>query len=227
MNYERNMKYFQPPDLVVPISLILIGLSLLVILSDAGKLIGIIIAGLGGFIAYRKKNGLPTDSEIDDICSREVESGLKRALEKLGVDEDEVKIIKPIQIEGYEHSRISSMVLNMQGKDMRWRASNYEAVILYFSEKQVYAYSYRFSLISNEKKESTDEYFYKDIVSISTSSDSITLKDSAGKDHIINFEEFRLTTSGGTSISCAMRDHGAIEKSIQGMKQLLREKKSA
>jgi hypothetical protein len=226
MNYEMNKKYFQETNLKNPIIAVLIGIFILIVFSGAGKWLGVIIVAIAGALIYSKISGRLTDSQIDEICSNEVLNAKKKAFNKLGIDEDQVKIIDPILIGGSSHKDIITSVKHKKGKDSRWRSSNYEAVLLFFSEQQVYCYTYRFSIIANEKNESTDEYFYKDIVSVSTSSDNVTFKDSSGIDTTINYEEFKLTTSGGTSIRCSMKDHGVVEKSIQGMKQLLREKKS-
>jgi len=55
------------------------------------------------------------------------------------------------------------------GLDRRWRSSNYSAVLYLFSADQVYAYRHTFSLLENEKQESTTEVFYGDVESVSTS----------------------------------------------------------
>lgn len=227
MNYERNKKYFKSTSFKNPIIAIVVGLLLLAALPGSGKVLGFIVAAVGGVLIYFQTAGRPSDNEIDDICAKEIENAKEKGLKKLGLDEDEVKLIAPITIRGHYHRNISTQVQYKYGKDNHWRTSNYETIVLFFSEKQVYAYKYRFSLIANERNESTDEYFYKDIVSVATSSDTITIKDTSGKDTSINFEEFKLTTSGGTSITCSVWDLGSVEKVIQGMKQLLREKKNA
>lgn len=223
MDYAKNKKYFKSINLKYPIITIVFGVWLMSI----SVMVGLLVAAIGGGIIVLNTFGKPSDSEIDLICLNELENIIQQGLKKIGLDEEEVKLIAPITISGPYFKNISTQALYKLGGDKRWRSSNFEAIVLFFSEKQVYSYNYRFSLIENEKNESTDEYFYKDIVSVSTSSDTITVTNAAGKSSTLNYEQFKLTTSGGTSISCSVWDMGSVEKSIQGMKQLLREKKSA
>lgn len=221
MDYEKNEKYFK----ITKISgkTIAIAVIVAVVLLIAKPIVGIIAFALIGVYLYMKFSGVPSDSEIDNICTKEIDTIKQKALDKIGLDEDEVKIIDPIIISGYDFDNS----LTKKGKDNHWRSSKYEAIVLFFSEKEIYSYSYKFSIIENKQNQKTEEYFYKDIVSVSTSSDSIVVNDVSGNSQNINIEAFRLTTSGGTSITCSMRDYNQVEKSIQGMKQLLREKKSA
>jgi len=88
--------------------------------------------------------------------------------------------------------------------------------------------------------ESTDEYFYKDVVSVSTKSESRTVNiPKLGTLQLNTAETFTLTTSGGTSLSVLLRDPTLIEKmgggeipttraekAIQTVRKMLREKKA-
>ncbi|CAG7654004.1 hypothetical protein ACFQI7_32105 [Paenibacillus allorhizosphaerae] len=223
MNYGRNKKYFKSTSITPWVILIIVGLLML----SANKIVGFIMILGGAALIFLKIKGTPTDAEIDAICKSEIENAVKKGLSKIGIDEEQVQLIEPIVINGPCFENIAKEYLTKKGKDGRLRSSNYEFAVLLFSENQVYSYNYRFSLIENERNEKTDEYFYKDIVSVSTSSDNVKTKNKKGKEEVFNLEYFRLTTSGGTSISCSVWDVGGTERSIQGMKQLLREKKSA
>lgn len=223
MNYAKNKKYFKASSLKPAIVLIVLGLLFFM----GSKLFGFVLIAAGAAILYFQIKGRPSDAEIDSICKNEIANAVQRGLTKIGVDEDQVKLIDPIIINGPYFKNIAKGRMVKKGKDNRYRSSNYEVAVLFFSETQVYSYNYRFSLIENEKNENTDEYFYKDIVSVSTSSESTVEKDKKGKEEVFNSEYFKLTTSGGTFISCAVWDIGGTERSIQGMKQLLRDKKSA
>jgi hypothetical protein len=104
--------------------------------------------------------------------------------------------------------------------------------------------------------ERTDEYFYRDVVSVSTQSKSKTYENAeigkglsegllksmmiAGKLQFNAAEMFILTTSGGTSIEVVLRDPQLIEragggsiptdmadKAVQTVRKMLREKKVA
>jgi hypothetical protein len=87
-------------------------------------------------------------------------------------------------------------------------------------------------MIKDEKRVKTDEFFYKDIVSVSTKSGNITHNNSFWQqiqqiiqNKNVTFEEFVLTTSGGTTIGATLHDYEEAEDSIKAFKNLLREKK--
>jgi hypothetical protein len=86
----------------------------------------------------------------------------------------------------------------------------------------------------DEKKEGTEEYFYKDITNFSTTSDTVE-KETVAKVSCtgkatwmrtkIDSHRFMLASSGG-KLYCAMKQNDYVEKAIQGMKAKLREKKA-
>jgi hypothetical protein len=227
MNYDRTKKYFEPLVLKPAIITIVIGAVIFLIGLGAGAgvaIVGLIVAGIGGFLIYSKTSGRPTDSEIDQICSEHVKGLKGQALNKIGLDEDQVKEADPITFDGYYYKNVRSGCLYQTGKDKIVRSSTYEAVMFFFSAEQVYCYEYRFSIVADEKQETTEEYFYRDIVAAATKSETVTYKVD-GKDENFNYEKFTLTTSGGTSISASILDMGNADRSIKGMKNLLRNKK--
>ena len=87
----------------------------------------------------------------------------------------------------------------------------------------------------NEKKESTEEYFYKDVTNFSTSSDTVeqdTLYEEGGclsgdtyKRQNVNMDRFQISAMGD-KFWCSMRQNEYSERAIQGMKAKLREKKN-
>ncbi|MEO3945882.1 hypothetical protein [Gorillibacterium sp. CAU 1737] len=224
MDYKKNRKYFKPISYKLGIILILVGLFFWIGNVNAG--IVILLAGVA-HLAWQFY-GRPSDAKLDELCKETGKKALQRGLAKMGLDEEQVNLIEPILVDGFYFEPISHKPnLVIQGRDGQWRSSNYEATVFYFSENQVHAFTHQFSLIDPDMVDSTDEYFYKDVVSVATASGSITQKDKKGNDIGITVECFKLTTSGGNSISCAVSDAAGAERSIQGMRQLLRDKKSA
>lgn len=149
------------------------------------------------------------------------------ALKKLGIDEDQVKEASPIFFDGYYYEDIPGAgEWDCKKEDGVFRSSNYNAVQFFFSADQVYCYQLRFSFVRDKLQETTDEYFYRDIVSVSTQSDSTNwVRDDKSGNVQVSFEKFKLTTSGGTSIEATVFNLGEKERAIQGMKNLLRSKK--
>jgi len=232
VDYDRNKKYFEEKNLKGAIITLIIGV-IICLAGLGGKdsagvvIVGLIIGGIGGFLIYSKTAGRMTDDEIDQICQDAIKDVKVRALKKHGLDEDQVKEADPIIFDGYYYKNIRSGCLFQEGKDNVWRSSTYEAVVFFFSAEQVYCYEYRFSIVADEKQEATEEYFYRDIVSAATASDTVTYKMKDGKEQSINYEKFKLTTSGGTSISASVLNMSNADRSINAMKSLLRNKKSS
>lgn len=153
---------------------------------------------------------------------------LQRAIEKIGLDEDELKEIPPVFFHGYEDGAYSKV-----GKDGRNRTSKYSATWLLFSSTQVYMYYLEFNMDSGDKKERTEEYFYKDITSFSTQDTTreyIIMKPTCCKKD--GFNKKYLETSRfalivpGDAFYCATSGSSNVNQTISAVKQKLREKKN-
>jgi hypothetical protein len=228
IDYERNAKYFEPVSYKGGIVLGVIGLILLLTGKPGAILVGLLFAGSGALLIYRQVGGRPTDADIERQV-RTVRAELRqRAFEKLGLDVDEVTLIDPIIVAGYFLGSLGSGIRVKKGKDGEFRSSIFEGVAIFFAEQELHAYKYQVSLIKrNESSDRTDVYFYRDVVSVSTSSSSrsVTLVGET-KPQTLNKEVFTLTTSGGTNIECSMDGiDAAVSRNIQGARQLIRNKK--
>lgn len=219
MDYQKNQEYFQPANIKAGVIVCLIGLVLLA----AGPIVGIIAIAIGALLIYLQVVGRPTDEEIDVAVASQLKDMKARALRKLGVDEDEVSEIAPITFDGYVYNK----ALIKQGKDGKYRSSKYQAVMFFFSSNEVHCFTYDFSIVESSQKESTDVYFYKDIVSVSTQTEGTEYSVGKGKSSQFDYEYFKLTTTGGTSISCAVRNIDDAQRSINGMRSLIKNKKMA
>lgn len=223
MDYAKNERYFQPVKLKWGIIICAIGLVLLI---GGGETLvaGIIGLVIGALLIYRQFAGRPTDQDIDAAVNSQLSNMKARALKKLGLDEDEVREIDPICFDGYVYTGAAEI---KRGNDGVYRSNKYQAVMFFFSSSEVHCYTYNFSITESGQKESTDVYFYKDIVSVSTQTDGSEYSVGKGESSKFDYEYFKLTTTGGTSISCAVRNIDDAQRSINGMKALIKSKKMA
>lgn len=220
MDYQKNQKYFQTISYKGPIILIVIGVIIFLggLSGSAGAaIVGLLVAGGGVAYIVMKTKNIVTDAEYDASVSSMLNNMQAKALNKLGVDEDEVKEIAPISFDGYVYKGASQA---KKGEDGLWRTNKYESVMLFFSEHEVHCYTYNFDTTSQKQTEATDVYFYKDIVSVSTASDSVQV---LGQN--VDYEYFKLTTAGGTALSVSLRDVSNAQRSINAMRALLKAKK--
>lgn len=220
MDYQKNAKYFETIHykgkiffIVVGIILIYIGIETLAIVS----LIGFFLLALSIILIVIKKKSIITDAEYDASVGSMLNNMQAKALEALGIDEDEIKEIKPISFQGYVYREAAQV---KKGKDDLWRTNKYEYIIIFFSENELHYYKYNFNTTSSQNTVSTGVYFYDDIVSISTASDTVQMSNEN-----ITYEYFQLNTSGGTAFSVSLRDDDTAKRSLNAMRALLRAKK--
>lgn len=171
-----------------------------------------------------------TDAEYDAMVRAVLSKNdyRQKALAKIGLDEDQLKEVEPVTFEGYLFGKDS---FAKQGNDGKYRSSKYQVSWLFFSATQVYLYQNTFNMDEDGKKESTEEYFYKDITNFSTSSDTVetAFYDADKKETVlknVNSNRFGLIVPGD-KFYCSMEQNDYTETAIQGMKALLREKKNA
>ena len=171
-----------------------------------------------------------SDAEYDEMVLAVLRSNdyKKKALDKIGLDEDQVKEIEPVHFEGFQYDKQS---LAKQGDDGKYRSSKYQVSWLFFSSTQVYLYQNTFNMDEDGKKESTEEYFYKDITNFSTSSDTVETPfydKETGKDILKNVDSNRFAiTVPGDKFYCSLEQNDYTENAIRGMKSMLREKKNS
>ena len=141
----------------------------------------------------------------------------ENVLGQLGVDEDEVKESAPVHFEGF---RYSGAYLKTNSKK-QLVSSIYETSWLFFSSNQIFVYKATMNLFDNTIHVVADEFFYRDIVSFSTLSD----REVTNTGMNIPMDSFSMLNSGGERFTCSMTNVPDAKASIDGMKQLLREKK--
>lgn len=178
--------------------------------------------------------GIP-DSEFDTNKTRQIDAlNLKqKALSKLGIDEDQVKEVEPLCLEGpvYRNS-----TYRRRGGDQVNRYSAYQITYIFCSSDQVYAYQYTINLDSDEKKERAEEYFYKDITNFTTIDDTEEIEFEIAKGGCkpstelkrikVNTNFFKIAVPGD-AFECSMISNSEIEGQIQALKAKLREKKNS
>lgn len=185
--------------------------------------------GAGGCLS----KGL-TDDQYDEMVKRTANAMdfKQKALNKIGLDESQVAEIEPVHFEAYHISNKSDN-LNKRGADGRWRSSEYMITWIFFGDSQLYVYQYTLNMCSGSKREQTMDYFYKDVTNFSAASEtyekevlqSVSCSGQATYARTpVDVNEFRLIVPGD-KVTCAMDQTEYTERSIQGMKAKLREKK--
>ena len=167
-----------------------------------------------------------SDSEFDQILTNKVSQYdiYQMALDRLGLDPEQVREINPIFLDGY----VRTSMLQRIGNDLVPRSAEYSLTCLLFSENQLYRYTFMFSLAKGDTWEYSEEYFYKDVTSVSVIKENDEQKYISGclgldltRVNVIT-PQLKLVVPG-THFTCAMREEHEVN--VLGMIAKLREKK--
>ncbi len=244
VNREAIKKYFKPfPKWVT--WFIIIGILLTLIGANGGtsalKMSGFFILAIGILGAWNAMRKL-SDKEVDEYIAKDISRAKIKSIQKASIDESEL-VGDPLTITGPGlWNNAGLQFLHKKGKDNIIRFTPINITLLLMTEHQIISYQTYLDLTTgNFLNESTDEYFYKDVVSVATKtmSKSYTHK-KLGVIQLNEAETFTLTTSGGTSVEVFLKDRKLIEalglkggeipttsaeKAIQVVRKMLREKK--
>ena len=145
----------------------------------------------------------------------------KKALAKIGLDEDELQETPPVSFEGFTFRDAWAKKTAKQ-----YVSSCYQVSWIFFSSTQVYLYQYVIYMDEDKKKESTEEYFYQDVTSFSTRTETESAKNNAGQKFEIETVKFAVIVPGATLTVAVEDSQGDFEEAIKRMKNKLREKKN-
>lgn len=176
------------------------------------------------------------------ISNRLSQMNLKeKAIEKIGLDESEISEISPVVLSGYiwedfDHDDWDDIVL-IQTKNERVVSSRYSVSWLFFSQKQMYCYTYTFDMISDRIWEESMEFFYQDITCLKINNSlvqKIEDKNQMGcgclktgkkaESYSYYVDELEIVVPG-RSFSFAMRNNSKLAKSLLAARNMVREKK--
>lgn len=245
MERSNVRKYFENPEFKMLLATLGIPMlmSMLVLLFkdvDVNKVLEKIFAGMfllfviggtiggaiWGYIHFIKD--APTDEQIDELIADDIKRIQKEALSKVGIEESEL-IADSDVIWGGSSFRSDCFVGLKKGKDKKIRQTPQPFLVLNYTQNQIVTYRCDLDLDTGAfLSPTTEEYFYKDIVSVKTKSEG-------------NEEEFYLNNSGGDSLSINIvsaaiteklgedvvwTSKKSAEKAINNIRRLLREKKA-
>jgi len=209
--------------------------------SPVGEFLGFGIVCLIGVIYAKSNQPVQTPAHVlDKIISEDLAGAKERSLQKASIDTSEL-IGESILITGPRFWNTGGAIcLYRKGEDNVLRFNPINLTVLHLTQHQLIAYQCCVDLLTgNLLNESTEEFFYKDIVSVTTKTESQTYDTTSfGRIQLNEAETFILTTSGGTSIKATLRDPtltqlmggGVVpstnaDRATQAIRKMLREKK--
>lgn len=185
---------------------------------------------------------------VDACIEADLSNFKERALQKLGLVNEQISIITPIKVLGpyYEYTEVKikrsffgqifgfirdlfiqkTRLVFKYGSDDEVRYSLIQAHMFFFSESQIYVYEINYDICSGDIfEESTAEYFYRDIDCVITGEKTEKI---ISKKKIYNkkFEFFKVIVTSGT-YTYAISDGkvSILDTQVMAMRNLVRSKK--
>lgn len=144
-----------------------------------------------------------------------------KGLKKLGIEESEVTEVEPLSVWGFNSNAKSVWYYIYNGVAL---SPEVQGTWMFFSDSRVYLYSYTLNTITDGKKETADEFSYKDIVNISTYESTVERAINKKKTMTYTFSQLALTVPGDKLYFGCVNDP-EMERKLKAIKQKLREKK--
>lgn len=186
-------------------------------------------------------------AEFDKTAAKIIEEQKlrERGMKMLGIEEDQLididnegKQTTTDNKDGYNQETAGSFFIKGSNFEGGWRRTNgfyrteyQEITWLFFGKDQLYIYKVKLSLINpSSKKEDSNEFFYKDIVSVSICQDSVDVKGKGAEAEDnntkqVDLETFRLVVPGDKLSFAYTPNSDYTSKRIQAMKNKIRSSK--
>lgn len=241
---EQIKKWFlsegiKPAYYISPAVCILLGLFAMTSQPKLG--LPFLLLGIGlAFYSYnqiQKVKSLATDSQLDNWLEEDIQAIIKdRPYDKLGISKEDLVaesmlVVGPIYwyVNGFDENDI----LAKNGKDGFNRFTTWTIQLFMFTENYLCSYKCDYNWLKNTYiNESTNEFFYKDVVSVKTDtvSSAHTLVDGQ---RLVHSEAFQLKLMGDevtvitndVNLNAKSVMVSRSEKAVQSIRAILRDKK--
>ncbi len=168
METKRNLKYFTAPPISIPA---LIGWAITVIgvvlffLRYVPKLYAILVLIVGVLVIAFTSGGKSTDSDFEFQISERIKNLQERSEKKFEVyDKSFLKMLKPINLRGYDFLAKEEPLYYKKGKDGVNRTNYFKGCNLIFTNEKMFVFARRFSLIDESIDEViTGSYYFNEL----------------------------------------------------------------
>jgi hypothetical protein len=151
---------------------------------------------------YQKAEPKPSDAQMDEWLQKDRERIRVEALKKLDLESSQV-VREPIEVIGPANKADLAL-----GKDNVIRFSKYDLVTVYLTDYHLAAYKCTLDMAhGTQTEESTQEYHYKDVVSVATQtggSDIFAVLLNGEHKSIASYQKFQLAVASGDRIEVAI-----------------------
>ena len=240
---EQIKKWFNSTEKSMMMNLLMgfnlvMGILLLITIGPSFISIVCLFAGIGYFVwAYLLKNSDLSESQLDLWLEEDIQEVIKnRPFDKLGISKNDL-VAESLLVVGPIYWNTSGFdvkdILMKKGKDGFNRYSIWTIQVFCFTENYLCSYKCHYNWIKNTYiNESTNEFFYKDVVSVKTDTISSAYTLMNGQ-HLVHSEAFQLKLAGDeitvitndVSLNTSTAMTSKAEKAVQSIRTMLRDKK--
>ncbi len=190
-----------------------------------------------GYLVYTRYQNLVSENELDFWLEEDIQSVIKnRPYDKLGISKEDL-VAETLLVVGPVYWNVSGFdvkdILMKKGKDGFNRFSVLTIQVFCFTENYLCSYKCHYNWIKNTYiNESTNEFFYKDVVSVKTDTISSAYTLMNGQ-RLVHSEAFQLKLAGDeitvitndASLNTSSVMVSKAEKAVQSIRAMLRDKK--
>lgn len=186
---------------------------------------------------YKRIKSLPSESQLDAWLEEDIQNVIKnRPYDKLGVLKEDL-IAESLLVVGpifwFTNGFSELDILTKKGKDGFNRYTTWTIQVFAFTENYLCSYKCHYNWIKNTYiNESTNEFFYKDVVSVKTDTVSSAYTLMNGQ-RLVHSEGFQLKLAGDeitvitndVSLNTSSNMASKAERAVQSIRAMLRDKK--
>lgn len=210
IEYELNKRYFRGPGCALFLA---IGLGLIGIITLGGSWqAAVVMIGLGAIAAVvhvmmRSSNPRSVDAALQAVTEHVRETAASR----IGVLPHAAP---PLEVIGFSRTRnTTGPLVQLKEGGGRTRTNWISGFVAYFSEQQVHIFTTETCITAPARAEKTVEFFYEDVVSLSTESDQ-------------HGSRLSLTVQDGSKYDAPITDIAAIDSELAAARELIRRRRS-
>jgi hypothetical protein len=174
MDFKKNLKYFQSNDKHFNIGICVLGLGLVLfaltfLVRRAGFFLmtpALTFIAVGAAIAFVPLSYRSSGSELDEDIARKIEKYEEITADETGLSDSLLRMLKSTVVGDYTYD--DGVLFRRERTDRRMRTSIYTATALIFTKTGIFTAQKKISLIEDTETETTADYVYEELDSVST-----------------------------------------------------------
>jgi len=162
---------------------------------------------------FHMRKGRPTDAAMDEWLAHDLDNLTALSLSKVGLQKSALTR-QSVVVTGPTVWKIKDVAKHSKvGDDKILRYTPVAVTVIHFTKDQLVAYSCVLDLLTGKPhRESTDEFFYRDIVAVQTKKEAKKMEVDGVPLDMKAAETFSITTSGGNTLSVFLTDPTLVAK---------------